>query len=71
MAREMGSAILLFVFAFAWLGFGLFMVFRPEAALRNTQPPWTSLSRWGMRTVGVLVLGGSVWLFHLAVGKIA
>jgi len=66
----MGNAILLFFFAFAWLGFGLFMVGRPEAALRNTQAPWTRLSPSGMRLMGVLVLGGSAWLFYLALSRI-
>lgn len=61
---------LLFIFGLAWLCFGVFMVARPESALRNTQPPWTWLSRWGMRLLGVFVLGGAAWLFYLCAMRI-
>ncbi len=64
--RPMGDAILLFVFAVAWLGSGLFMVARPESAFHRTQYPWTRLPRWGMRLLGVLVLCGAAWLFYLS-----
>jgi hypothetical protein len=62
---RIGEAVLLLIFGIAWLGFGLFMVARPDSALRNTQFPWTRLPRWGMRLLGVFVLGGAVWLFYL------
>jgi hypothetical protein len=64
------DAIFLLAFGVAWLGFGLFMVARPELALRNTQWPWTRLPQWGMRLAGVVVLAGAGWMLYFGTTKI-
>jgi len=61
----MVELVAFFIFGLAWLGFGTFMLARPGSALRNTQWPWTRLPKWGMRTLGMAVLGGAVWWFYL------
>jgi hypothetical protein len=63
------DAIILVVFGLAWLGFGLFMLLRPDMALHNTQWPWTRLPRWGMRLVGLVVLFGAGWMLYLSTTK--
>ena len=64
-SSKMADAIVFLIFGLAWLGFGAFMVAKPQAALRNTQWPWTQLPRWGMRLFGTLVLAGAAWWFYL------
>jgi len=66
----MADAIGFLIFGLAWLGFGAFMVAKPQAVLRNTQWPWTQLSRWGTRLLGTLVLAGAAWWLHLFVERL-
>jgi hypothetical protein len=63
----MAELIAFLIFGLAWLGFGTFMVAKPQSALRNTQWPWTRLPRWGMRVLGIAVLAGAAWWFYLFV----
>lgn len=65
----MATKIVLLVFGLFWLASGIFMVAKPESALRNTQPPWTYLPLWGTRVLGVVVLLGAAWLFYLSATK--
>jgi hypothetical protein len=61
----MADAIGFLIFGLAWLGFGAFVVAKPQAVLRNTQWPWTPLPRWGTRLLGTVVLAGAAWWFYL------
>jgi len=61
---------LFLVFGLAWLGFGTFMVAKPQSALRNTQWPWTCLPSWGMRLLGVGILAGAAWWFYLFASRL-
>ena len=64
------SAIFLLAIGLAWLGSGLFMLARPESALRKTQWPWTRLPKWGMRLAGVIVVAGGGWTLYFGITKI-
>ena len=67
---RMLSAIFLLAIGLAWLGSGLFMLARPESALRKTQWPWTRLPKWGMRLAGVIVVAGGGWILYFGMTKI-
>ncbi len=66
----MFTTFFLLAFSVFWIGSGIFMCMRPNSALRRTQAPWTALSQWGMRAVGVLVLGGGGWLLYAGIAHI-
>jgi uncharacterized protein YjeT (DUF2065 family) len=67
---RMLSAIFLLAIGLAWLGSGLFLLARPESALRKTQWPWTRLPKWGMRLAGVIVVAGGGWILYFGMTKI-